>query len=169
MTNRRRRAVPILATALLVLTATIVTGANAADTVEPKEYAYILLQGRLSDASEKHPVAGATVLLTSESLVFESITDDRGVFIFDKLPVANYAMGISMDDGMGIHWAKDRSLAEPDRERLKIRFGKGKKNVIELVPRGDEVALLTPAPPPNMGRFGKQALIFLAGAVVLAL
>lgn len=167
MNMSRKRAAIVIVTGLLVFCAGLAP--TPVDAGEPKEYAYILLQGRLTDLSEDHSFDGATIRLKSDARIFESTTDDNGVFVFDRLPVANYEMEIRTADGQRMRSVRDGTPEDPDRKRMKIRFGKGKGSVIRLEPDDDRVAVIVPEPPSNMKRFGKQALIFVGAAVVLAL
>ena len=52
-----------------------------ARAAQPRDYAYVFLQGRLADPYAKHPMAGATVRLTTGTRVFEAVTDRKGLFV----------------------------------------------------------------------------------------
>ncbi len=139
---------------------------------QAKDYAYVFLQGRIADPYEKHPLAGAIVRLSVDTRVFEAPTDRKGVFVFEKLPVATFTLDIVTADGKLVSWFQKPDLSDPSRPRVKVKFGKARgKSAVTLVSREAEgkVEVRVDAAPARWGRFWKQFAIFGAGALVLAL
>ena len=82
----------VLGAAALLATAVFPPGAGASET---KSYAYLFVQGRLSNPVTKAAMSGAQVRLTSGDKSFDSTTDTKGNFFFEKLPLASYQMHIT--------------------------------------------------------------------------
>ena len=136
-----------------------------------KDYAYVFIQGRIADPYEKSALDGATVRLTADSRVFEAITDRKGVFVFDKLPVATFTLDVVTADGKLVQWFQDADRSDPDRPRLKVKFGKtrGKSSVTVVAKESeDKVEVIVKAPPAHWARFWKEFAIFGAAAVILS-
>lgn len=137
----------------------------------PKEYAYVFLQGKIADPYERRPLAGATVRLTADDRVFEATTDRKGVFVFDKIPVATFTLDIVAADGKRVRWFDRPDLTDPGRPRVRVKFGKARgASVVTLIPSEieEKVTVAVEGSPTRWGRFWKQFAIFAAGAVVLA-
>lgn len=79
---------------------------------QPKEYVYLVVPGRITDRSQGRPVVGAVIRLEAGSRVFEAATDDGGVFVFERLPVASYEMRVTSGSGEVL-----RSIQEQDQVR----------------------------------------------------
>lgn len=155
--------------ALLALIALAAPGTCLAAT--PKDYAYVFVQGRIADPYEKSALAGATVRLTADSRVFEALTDRKGVFVFEKLPVATYTLDIVTGEGKRVEWFQESDTSDPSRPRLKVKFGKNRgKSAVTVVPKQaeDRVEVVVQSPPAKWGRFWKQFAIFAGAAIVLA-
>jgi len=157
----------LLAAAAFVVLA--VPGVCLAGTA--KDYAYVFLQGRIADQYERHALVGATIRLTEGKRVFEAVTDPKGVFVFDKLPVSTFALDIVTSDGKLVDWFQEPNLSDPSRPRVKIQLGKNRgKSTLTIVAKESEerVQVVVKLPPARWGRFWKQFAIFGAAAVVLA-
>jgi hypothetical protein len=136
-----------------------------------KNYAYIFIQGRIADPYEKNPLSGATVRLTAGSQVFTAITDRKGVFVFDKLPVETFLLDIVTAEGKVVDWFQEADMSDPDRPRVKVKFAKkrGRSAVTVVAWQAEgKVELVVTAPPARWGRFWKGFAIFAAAAVVLS-
>jgi hypothetical protein len=154
---------------ILVLLAVCAPGIGQAAVA--KDYAYVFIQGRIADPYEKNPLAGATVRLTADSRVFEAVTDRKGVFVFEKLPVATFTLDIVTEEGKLVEWFQKTDMSDPDRPRLKVKFGKkrGRSAVTVVAKQSEEkVEVVVKAPPARWGRFWKEFAIFAAAAVVLS-
>jgi hypothetical protein len=136
---------------------------------EPRDYSYLFLQGKLTRTGNGRPVVDATVRVRSEAAVFEATSDRRGVFMFEKLPVDDYELEITTADGKTIRTAKSTGLDELERNRLEINLGTGKASALQIEASPAEFTVTAPDPPPAIGRFWKQFLIFLGAAALLAL
>lgn len=135
----------------------------------PKDYAYIFLQGRITAASGQHPVAGATLRLAGGGRVFEVVTDSSGVFLFDRLPVAEYELTLATADGKSIRRARKGDSLDPAGARLDIGLGRNDATVLRLRPENGKLVPVIPEPPPDWGKFGKELGIFLGIVLILAL
>ena len=82
-----RRTTWPLPTLLILWTVAAILAPTNIDAAESRDYAYLMLQGKLVDSPKERPVAGVTIRLISGSRIFEATTDQRGLFIFEKLPV----------------------------------------------------------------------------------
>ena len=136
---------------------------------EPKDYSYLFLQGKLTSTGNGRPVIDATVRVRGDSGVFETVSDRRGIFMFEKLPVDNYELEITTEDGKSIRTARNTGLDELERNRLEINLGTGPASALLIEAGPDSFEVTAPNPPPAHARFWKQFLIFLGVAVVLAL
>jgi hypothetical protein len=137
----------------------------------PKDYAYVFLQGRIADQYERHPLVGATIRLSNGPRVFEAVTDPKGVFVFDKLPVSSFTLDIVTSDGNLVDWFQEPNLSDPSRPRMKIKLGKNRgKSTLTIVAKESEerVQVVVEHPPARWGRFWKQFAIFGAAAVILS-
>ena len=136
---------------------------------EPKDYAYMLVQGKIADPLDRRPLARATLKLTSPAGTFEATTDDNGVFAFDRLPIAIYSLVVVSREGRAVTNIQDSGLERLNRADLEIRLGKGEGKAIDLVPRGEEVEIRVSQPSARSRRIWKQLALFLGGAAVLGL
>jgi len=157
-----------------VFVATIAFSAMALQTetawgAARKEYAYLLVQGSISDPSGGRPLIGATVRLSSGSLRYETITDGRGAVVFEKLPVASYEMTVTDTDGDGVESFEPVGLDASDARRFRIRFGTGEPVGVCIDAAGKDVHLVAPEPPARWRRFWAQFAIFGGCALILAL
>jgi hypothetical protein len=136
-----------------------------------KEYAYVFIQGRIADPYEKVALGGATVRLTAGSRVFEAITDRKGVFVFERLPVATFTLDIVTEDGKLVSWFQAAESSDPSRPRVKVKFAKKRgASAVSIVAReaDDHVEVAVSSPPVRWGRFWKQFAIFAGAAIILA-
>ena len=107
--------------------------------------------------------------LTAGTMTYETITDERGVFVFEKLPVQPYDLTVTGPDGEVIRSFDRIELPDPGRTRLKVRFGTGIGKSARLNASGTDVEVKTADRPPRWSKFWKQFGIFLGVAAVLAL
>lgn len=168
MRHREPRAVAWRA---LVGLAAVLTLAAATESraAEAKNYAYFLLQGRIAGRLESTFLEGATVRLTAGSDVFEAKTDDRGVFLFEKIPVQPYDLTITTADGEVIRTLERVDLGDPHRTRLRIRLGQGPGRKARVGAGENQIVVDTADRPPKWSRFWKQFAIVVGAAAVLAL
>ena len=143
--------------------------AGSARGGEPREYAYLYLQGRLYDPGHGTPLRGAEIRLTAGERSFQVTTDSVGHFVFEKLPMATYEMHVTTAEGRVIRTIEEIGLkvSGPRRYRAKLSRGSEVTPVIEAGKKG--VAVSVPDPPVRWKRFWKQFAIFAGGALVLAL
>jgi len=143
-----------------VLLAAFALQSPAALAAEAKNYAYFLLQGRIADPLERGFLAGATVRLTAGSDVFETTTDDRGTFLFEKLPVQAYDFSVTSAEGEVIRYIEQVDLGDQLRTRLKIRLGKkGPERKARVGIGGEEIQVDATHRTPRWKRFWWQAAI----------
>lgn len=154
---------------LLLLVAAVLWLAPDGLAAEPRDYAYLFLQGKLTDSGDGRPVANATVSVSADGQTHDAVSDRRGVFVFEKLPVQAYALRITTADGRVIHTAREVGLDELDRNRLEIQLGSGSGGALMVEASKESFAVRAPDPPPRWSRFWKQFLIFLGVAALLAL
>jgi len=160
--------VRVLATVLTIL-ALCAPGPCLAGTA--KDYAYVFIQGRIADPYEKAALGGATVRLTAGSKVFEAVTDRKGVFVFERLPVTTFTLDIVTEDGKVVSWFQSQESSDADRPRVKVKFAKKRgASTVTVVANGttDHVEVAVKSPPVRWGRFWKQFAIFAGAAVILA-
>ncbi len=143
--------------------------ASPATADEAKDYAYLFLQGKLTDDTGRHPLIGATVKLYAGSRVFEAVSDRQGVFVFDELPVTTYEMEITTATGEVVRSIREIGPEGLDRKRFEIRTGKGAGKSLKLETDENRFDVIVEEPAPRWSRFWKQFLIFLGGAALLAL
>lgn len=136
----------------------------------PKQYAYLLVQGTITDPSTGKPLPGATVKLDSSSGSFEDVTDEKGVFVFEKLPLGSFDMSVTRSDGEVVRWMEpiDRDVAS--LKRFRIGFGQGEEQRISRIEASENGAtIVADAPPVRWRRFWRQFGIFIGCAALLAL
>jgi len=145
----------------------LITGTSRA--AEPERYAYLFLQGKLGASGQGRPEAGVTIRLTSKARTFETRTDDRGVFVFERLPVASYDLRIITADGKVMRSV--RPFDDPRGIRLEVRSGKGEGKVLHLdatSPSG-RVTYDVPERAPDWSRFWKEFGVIVGAAGLFAL
>ncbi len=136
---------------------------------EPERYSYLFLQGKISGSGGGHPEAGVTVRLTSKAQTFETRTDDRGVYVFERLPVASYDLRIITADGKVMRSV--RPFNDPRGIRLEVTTGGGEGKVLHLdatSPSG-RVTYEVPEHAPDWGRFWKEFGVIVGAAGIFAL
>jgi hypothetical protein len=154
------------AEALLMCLLVVALAIGVPASAETKDYAYLMIQGRISDPAARDPMAGATVTLTSPAGTFQATTDRYGVFVFDKLPVSSYDVDITNAEGKVVRSARQIDPGDPDRSRVELRMGRREATDLRLETQEKQVVLIASEPPFNWGRFGKQVGIFI-GIVAL--
>jgi hypothetical protein len=163
MSSRFRLALPLVLVAALLVPGDSLAG-------EPKNYAYYFLQGKIADSLGTRFLEGATVRLAAGSDVFEATTDERGTFVFEKLPVQSYQMTVTSAEGEVIRYIEKVDLGDPDRTRLKIRMGTGEPRQARINAGGvTEVAVEAADRPPHWRKLWKQLAIFAGAAAALAI
>ena len=151
----------------LVVAGLLPVGASRA--AEPERYAYLFLQGKLSASGEGHPEVGVTIRLISKARTFETKTDDRGVFAFERLPVASYDLRVITADGKVMRSV--RPFEVPRGIRLEVKSGKGEGKVLHLdatSPSG-RVTYEVPEYAPDWARFWKEFGVIVGAAGIFAL
>ena len=118
---------------------------------EPKDYSYLFLQGKLTSTGNGRPVVDATVRVHGKSGEFETVSDRRGVFMFEKLPVDDYEVEITTGDGRSIRTARNTGLDELQRNRLEINLGTGTASALLIEASPDSFEVNAPDPPPAIG------------------
>jgi hypothetical protein len=134
-----------------------------------RDYAYMLVQGRLTGESAARPLAGVTVRLLAEGEVFETVTDSRGAFVFDKLPVASYDLQVVSSDGRTMQAFRDKDPLEGSRIHVRMRPGKKPPKLIRIEPNGEEISFVVPERPTNWNKLWAEVGIFVGLAALLAL
>ena len=162
-----RRAALRIAPVILCLFASGLAPA-ASRAAEPDRYAYLFLQGKVSG---RKPARSdfLTIRLTSPSGSFETTTDDRGVFVFEKLPVASYDLQIVTPEGRVMR--SIRPFDDPRGIRIEIRTGRGEGKALHLdatAPSG-RVTYDVPERAPDWSRFWKELGIVVGAAAIFAL
>lgn len=163
--GRQGRVAPLPALLLAVGAAVLMPSPAAAGGAE--RYAYLFLQGRIVDDDGGRPAVGLSVRVSAGTDVFESVTDQRGVFVFEKLPVAPYDLRIISPGGRVMR--SIRRIDDPSRIRLRVRTGRGEGTSLRVLPDSGRVAVDIPDPPPSWNRFWKEFGIVLATVGVFAL
>ena len=137
---------------------------------EARDYAYFTLQGRLSDPSLRKPLEGATIRLTAGDQKFEAVTDRKGVFSFERLPVVSFKVDVVSSDGRVIRGIRRLDANDPVRPRLYMKLGRGEPQSFEVhAAEETAVALDVPQPEVRWDRFWKELAIFVGAAAILAL
>jgi hypothetical protein len=163
MSCRSRLALP-----LVLLAALLLPGASLAG--QPKNYAYYFLQGKIADSLGTKRLEGATVRLAAGTDVFEATTDERGTFMFERLPVQSYDLTVTSADGEVIRYIEKVDLGDPDRMRLKIRMGTGEARKARIdAGTVTEVAVEPTDRTPHWRKFWKQLAVFAGAAAALAI
>lgn len=166
MPQRRWPALPALVVQFALLS---LLSPECSQAASPADYAYLRVQGKITDPLQKTPLVGATVRLTAETRVFEAITDRRGMFLFEKLSVRSYTVRITTAEGEVIRDLWEIDPGDPARTRLRIRLGRGPGTGPLIMPVRDRVEVLAPEPRVRWHRFWKQLAIFVGSAGILAL
>jgi hypothetical protein len=145
--------------------------AQSAPVAEAKNYAYLYLQGKISDPVGGRPLSDATVRLLGDGEVFEVATDQRGSFVFDRLPVRSYRLDVVTADGRVLRNLRDIDPDNPftDRARVRVRLGEGPGQSLAIETNDNQVTVLVPEPKTRWGRLWKQLGIFIGAAGLLAL
>ena len=136
---------------------------------EAERYSYLFLQGKISARKQSRPQGGVTVRVTSPSRTFETRTDDRGVFVFERLPVASYDLQIIGPDGKVMR--SIRSFADPRGIRLEVKTGTGEARVLHMDP-SLETGRLTydvTEPAPDWKKFWTEFGVVVGAAGLFAL
>jgi hypothetical protein len=157
--------------AILAFPCLIIAGLSpaVAETKEPERYAYMFLQGKVGGVKPNRPEGGVTVRLISTTRSFETKTDDRGVFVFERLPVAAYELEIVTADGRVMR--SMRSFDDPRGIRLEVRTGKGQGKRLQIDPKGagGRLGFVVPEHAPDWGRFWTEVGIVVGAAGILLL
>ncbi len=166
MTAGRRRSV---AAALLAVTVLAPFALAPARAGEAGDYAYLFVQGRITDASGSAAVAGARVRLTAEAGTFEQVTDRRGVFLFDRLPVATYEVAVTGADGKPVRGARQAIRFDPERARIEVDSREGQRSRILVETDGDDVEIVVQRPSTHWKKLWKELAVFVGVAGLFAL
>jgi len=155
-----------IAGALIVLA--MASGQTRAEEAAGR-YAYLLLQGKVTAPGGEDTGAGVTVRLFTKDKTFETRTDDRGVFVFERLPVASYDLRIITADGRVMRTV--RPFDDPRGIRLEIQVGKGVGKALHLdaTAPGGKVTYEVPQRAPEWGRFWKEFGVIVGAAGIFAL
>jgi len=139
---------------------------------EARDYAYLFVQGRLAGATRGEPAEGVRIRLTSGDRSFEAKTNARGVFEFEKLPVATYDMEAWTSEGRTVIAVRRLAKGRPGGTDLELTVG-GTGSVdagkIRLAVTEGRVAVEVPQRSTDWRRLGIQGGIFVGAAAVLVL
>lgn len=135
---------------------------------EARDYAYFTLQGRLSDPSLRKPMEGATIRLTAGDQKFEAVTDRKGVFAFERLPLTSFKVDVINSDGRVVRGIRRLDANDPVRPRLYMKLGRGEPQTFQVSAAEEAVALDVPQPEVRWDRLWKELAIFVGGAAILA-
>jgi len=152
---------------LLLMAVGAIPASEEPPAAEPRDYAYLLLQGKVTGPNEDRPVEGVTVRLKSGSEVFESTTDRRGLFIFKKLPILAYRLQVTAPDGTVIHTM--RQIDDPHRTRIRIKTHRGNIGSFRVGVEDGELAVDVPTVPVKWGKFWAQVGIVVGVVLLFAL
>ena len=140
---------------------------------QPKDYAYLAVQGKLSRAGDGRALVGVTVTLRGKTEQFTTVTDTRGVFVFDKLPLARYSVEVRTADGKTIRNVRRFETPGPELTMLELGVRGGARNPaaepIVIDGSNGSVEVVVPDPRTKWGKLWKQALIFVGVAGAFAL
>jgi hypothetical protein len=153
--------------AFLALALFLPAGAARAEEWPARDYSYLYLQGRAAAARTGEPLAGVTIEAAGGGTVHETRTDERGVFVFEKLPVGRYDIRILAPDGRVMQSVRD--LGDGRRVRLQVRLGRGEPESFTVHPDGGRVAADLPPLPARWGRFWAEVGIILGVLLLFAL
>lgn len=169
MMRRRGSAIrgPVVLLSLLVLWTGL--GAEFPHAAAEKVYAHLRIQGMITDPAGGEPMAGAVVTLTADGEAFKATTNRRGVFAFEKVPLASYRLSVESADGRTIRTISPMDQGGVGLSRFDVRFGRGEGRSLVVEGREAGVTLEAPAPSVRWGRFWKQFAIFAGAAALLAL
>ena len=154
-------------TVIVVLVAAMLLPATLA--AEARDYAYVFLQGKLTDSKSGRPLARASVRLTADAGAFETMTDPRGVFTFEKLPFALFELRIITPEGKVIRGIQRSDPDDPDGTRFRIKLGKGYGDGIRLEATRERVTVDVPEPQTRWSKLWAELGIFVGVAGLLAL
>lgn len=157
----KRQAVIVVLAAAMLLPATL--------AAEPKDYAYVFLQGKLTDSDTGRPLARASVRLTADAGAFETMTDQRGVFTFEKLPFALFELRITTPEGKVIRGIQRSDPDDPDGTRFGIKLGKGYGDGVRLEATRERVTLDVPEPQTRWSKLWAELGISIGVVGLLAL
>jgi hypothetical protein len=165
--TRLARAVALLAIASCLGGAS--TFADSTPVATPKNYAYLYLQGKIADPVGGRPLTDATVRLLGNGEVFETATDQRGSFVFERLPVRSYVLDVVTADGKVLRNLRDIDPDDPfpDRARVRINLGQGPAQSLSIETNENHVTVLVPQPTTRWSRLWKQLGIFIGAAAGL--
>ncbi len=141
----------------------------ASRAAQAERYAYFFLQGKVTGLGPGRSEAGVRIQLTSPSGAFETTTDDRGIFVFEKLPVTSYDLRIVTPDGLVMRTIRPHN--DPRGIRLEVRAGRGEGKALHLdaTAPGGRVTFDVPEHAPDWGRFWKELGIVIGAAGIFAL
>jgi hypothetical protein len=165
--HRHHRQLLLRAVAASFLLSVLVTG--GARAASAKDYAYLFVQGRIGQSYENRPLEGIIVRLVQEDQSFETSTDHRGVFLFEKLPRGTYELDLLTVDGKTIRGTWKTDLGERERVRVRIKLGKRAGSRIRIEAVGERAAVEVPEPPTKWNKLWVELGVFLGAAVLLAL
>jgi len=143
--------------------------ASTVQAGQAKEYAYVFLQGKLADGNSGRPLARAAVRVTTESATFETLSDQRGVFVFEKLPVERLELRITTPDGRVIRAVQRGDPDDPQGTRFSLKMGRGYGAGLRITLDEKRMDVDYPAPKTRWGKLWAEVGIFVGAAGLLAL
>jgi hypothetical protein len=153
------------AVAIIVAALLLPLGAVA----QPKEYASLFLQGRLSDEESGRPLARVAVRLLTDDATYEALSDSRGVFRFEKLPLERFELRITTPDGRVIHGVQRGDPDDPDGTRFRLKLGRGYGAGIRIETTRERISVDVPPPETRWSKLWTELTIFLIVAGGLSL
>ena len=138
---------------LAVSTALSVLVAGNARAASAKDYAYLFVQGRIGQSYENRPLEGIVVRLVQQDRTFETSTDHRGVFLFEKLPRGSYELDLLTVDGKTIRGTWQTDPGDRERVRVRIKLGKRAGNRIRIEAVGELPGVASPGDDPGARGF----------------
>lgn len=157
----------LLVTSLALAAAVLLPVAAAA--AEARDYAFLRVQGKLIEP-DGEPVTGARVELAGRGGPFETTTDGRGFFVFERLPLGTYELEVRTARGELIQRIKRFDTAGLDVTLVEVAVGRGEGELLEpIVVAGAEsgVEIKVPEPTARMRRLWVELLVFGGAAAVL--
>lgn len=153
----------------MALTIAWMVGVGSASAAA-RDYSYLLLQGKVTGRNESRLLTGVTIRLTSEDdQVFETITDVRGVFVFEQLPVTSFRLQVVTPEGRVIKTIRRIDDSRRIRLRVKTHRAAGAGTDFLVYSEQGELAVNIPEPPPRWGKLWTEIAIIVGVALLFAL
>ncbi len=142
-------------------------GGSGASGFASRDYAFLMLQGKVYGPHGHEPLSGVTVHLHAAGDSYQAVTDERGIFLFDKLPVQAYQVRVRSTSGRSIRSVVRMGADAPIR--LKVGTGKGQGAEFRVRPDQAGIAVDLPRQPARWKKFWTEVAIIGGVALLFAL